>query len=71
MFRTFTWIPGHDEDWAKAMAGRFANTSTANNTTHRIPMGTLIFGSLTVKATANFRLIDSFIIFLTILACVA
>jgi len=63
MFRTFTWIPGHD-DWAKAVAGRLANTSTANNTTHRTPMGTP-----NVKAMEDFRWIDSFIIFLTHLTC--
>jgi len=51
---TFTWIPGHDEDWAKAMAERFANTNTANNRTHRTPMGIPTSGSLTVEATADF-----------------
>src|SRR4030043_1310694 len=65
MFRTFTWIPGHDDDWAKAMVVRFASTRNANNATHRTPMGTPIV-SLNVKAMGGFRWIDSFMIFLQV-----
>jgi hypothetical protein len=73
MFRILTWIPGHDDYWEKARAGRFVNTSTANNTTHRTPIGRLIFVSLNVKVLADFQWIDSFMIFifLTNLTCVA
>ena len=41
-----------------------ANTSTANNATHRTLMRTPLSGSLTVKATADFQSIDSFMILL-------
>src|SRR4030042_853003 len=65
MFRTFTWIPGHDDDWAKAMVVRFASTRNANNATHRTPMGTPIV-SLNVKAMGGFRWFDSSMFFLTV-----
>ena len=63
MSRIFTWIPGHD-DWAKAMAERFANISTANHATHRTPIGTRVTGYLSVETNADFRLVDSLMIFL-------
>src|SRR5687768_12676416 len=70
MFRIFTWIPGHD-DWANVMAGRCANTSTANNATHRTPMGTRVTERLSMEANAGFRLVDSLMIFLITPICVA
>src|SRR5581483_9984202 len=77
IFMTITFVaecrnsvgkPTGDSKRAHATA-RFANISTAHHTTHRTPLGIRISGSLVVEATADFRMVDSFMIFLAAPTC--
>lgn len=67
-------LPGKERiniqiDWSglgKGTVRRFTNISTAHHATHGTPMGTRISGSLIEEATADFRMVNSFMIFLTV-----